>query len=165
MDQSEFFTELNNRAGNGIDSIVKTKDSFPASYDIHIKEDYSRSSLINTLNEILEELSEVPDAFDLWIYEYGEETATLYQVVDPYDSRPEGMSKDFDSPFIVNVADRRFTIYPQEDGTYKVFESGEFLALLMADIDINTDIVWTTADLLPMGLTQMIGEAIERYEE
>ncbi len=68
-------------------------------------------------------------------------------------------------PFIITAAGRRFTIYPQEDGTHKVYESGEFIALLMADVSIDTSVVWNISDLLPLGLTQMIGEAIERYEE
>lgn len=68
-------------------------------------------------------------------------------------------------PFEINVNGTILTVYPQEDGTFKIAWNGKYVATIFADVNINTaEPVWSTGDLLPLDQVQAIGEAIERYD-
>ena len=74
------------------------------------------------------------------------------------------MSLEIDEPFDIEVRGLTLLVIPLEDGTFDVYKSDVLLCNLFADIGIDTEPSWATANLVAQDLVDEIGYAIEMRE-
>ena len=68
-------------------------------------------------------------------------------------------------PIELNVNGGIFTAIPKENNTFDIMENGVLLGNIFADHGINTELVWSSGDLITNEFVQAVGEAIERQEK
>jgi hypothetical protein len=72
---------------------------------------------------------------------------------------------EFDLPFVVEINYKTYLIIPLEDETFDVFTSdGKRIGNIFPDVGIDTEITWSTSDLIPLDKVAAIGYAIEKKE-
>jgi len=67
-------------------------------------------------------------------------------------------------PFDIELVGMTYTIYPQENGNFRVFEWEKYIGTLEPIANDDTSVEWVTADLMSVDLAQQIGELIEEHE-
>lgn len=68
---------------------------------------------------------------------------------------------EIDEPFSIEVHGKLLLVIPQEDGTFDVYEGDSLYCNLFADIGIDTEPVWASAQLIAQDIIDEIGYAIE----
>ena len=71
---------------------------------------------------------------------------------------------EFDEPFEVVVNGQAYLIMPLEDETFEVYHGARRLGNIHADIGIDTELTWSSGDLIPLDDVAAIGYAIEMKE-
>jgi len=72
---------------------------------------------------------------------------------------------EFDLPFVVEIKYKTYPIMPLEDETFNVFTSdGKLIGNIYPESGIDTELTWSTSDLIPLDKVAAIGYAIEIRE-
>lgn len=72
---------------------------------------------------------------------------------------------DFDMPFVVEIEYKTYLIMPLENEIFDVFTSdGKLIGNIYPEIGIDTELTWSTSDLIPLDKVAAIGYAIEMKE-
>jgi hypothetical protein len=73
---------------------------------------------------------------------------------------------DLEFPFVVEVNYKCYLVMPLEDETFDLFTSdGKRIGNIYPEIGIDTELSWSTSDLIPLDKVAAIGHAIEMREE
>jgi hypothetical protein len=67
-------------------------------------------------------------------------------------------------PIELNIDGECYIAMPQWNGSFDILRSGSLLGNIFADNGINTELIWSTSDLIDLDLVQKIGESIQRAE-
>ncbi|MBC6112832.1 PRC-barrel domain-containing protein [Pedobacter fastidiosus] len=135
MDPSEFYNHHHFDRGR----LSASRDSHTAEHNETVPSD-NREEEINTIHELIEHS--------------GTNQITNrdndHQVADKFEA------------FEVNTQDGKFTIEPQENGTYRILDKGEKIGVIYAEAG-ERGVQWRTMDQLDERFVEAIGEGITTH--
>ncbi|TKC03464.1 hypothetical protein [Pedobacter cryotolerans] len=67
-------------------------------------------------------------------------------------------------PFEIELTGVLFTVQPQENGNFKIFDGANYLGEIEPIINDDTSVKWVTADLMGADFANQLGELIEEKE-
>lgn len=67
-------------------------------------------------------------------------------------------------PFEIELAGTLYTVQPQENGNFKIFDGANYLGEIEPVIKDDTSVKWVTADLMGADFANQLGELIEEKE-